>query len=127
MNLVAKEYVAAQSEENPGVLVLSRFAGAAHELDAALLVNPYDTDATATAIARALDMPLDERRERWAAMMARLDENTVERWCGDFLRSLASDETCAIVASADGEDDKAPGPGLATGIPRSPVWGVIKN
>ena len=65
MNLVAKEYVAAQIAGRSGRAVLSRFAGAAHELDAALIVNPYDTEATATAIARALDMPLEERQERW--------------------------------------------------------------
>src|SRR5215203_3282047 len=69
MNLVAKEYVAAQASADPGVLVLSRFAGAAYELETALLVNPYDSDATAAAIKRALEMPLDERKERWSAMM----------------------------------------------------------
>ena len=58
------------------MLVLSRFAGAAHELDAALIVNPYDTDATAAAIRRALEMPLDERQARWSAMMAQLSEHT---------------------------------------------------
>ena len=67
MNLVAKEFVAAQPEDDPGVLVLSRFAGAVHELDCALIVNPYDADATAAAIARALEMPLAERQERLAA------------------------------------------------------------
>ena len=62
MNLVAKEYVAAQDADDPGVLILSRFAGAALELEAALLVNPYDTEAVAAAIARSLAMPLEERR-----------------------------------------------------------------
>jgi trehalose 6-phosphate synthase len=88
MNLVAKEYVAAQNPEDPGVLVLSRFAGASHELDSALLVNPYDTEATAAAITRALDMSLEERKERWAAMMDRLQANGVEHWCRDFLSVL---------------------------------------
>lgn len=88
MNLVAKEYVAAQSSENPGVLVLSRFAGAAAELDSALLVNPYDSEATAATIKRALDMPLDERKERWSAMMATVETNTVDRWCANFLAVL---------------------------------------
>ena len=68
MNLVAKEYVAAQDPEDPGVLVLSRFAGAARECEAALLVNPYDTEAVAAAIARALAMPLEERRARHKAL-----------------------------------------------------------
>src|SRR5271166_3025273 len=64
MNLVAKEYLAAQDPENPGVLVLSQFAGAAKELDRALIVNPHETDAVASALKRALEMPLAERRER---------------------------------------------------------------
>src|SRR6185312_7296665 len=64
MNLVAKEYVAAQDAEDPGVLVLSRFAGAAQECKEALLVNPYDSEAVGSAINRALSMPLEERKER---------------------------------------------------------------
>jgi trehalose 6-phosphate synthase len=89
MNLVAKEFIAAQRPDDPGVLILSRFAGAAHELDCAILVNPYDTEACAAAIARALQMPVEERRERWATMMERLKVNTVEAWCQRFLSSLA--------------------------------------
>jgi len=88
MNLVAKEFVAAQQPDDPGVLILSRFAGAAHELDGAILVNPYDTEACAAAIARALRMPFEDRRERWDSMMARLRTNTVEAWCQHFLSSL---------------------------------------
>ena len=64
MNLVAKEYLASQDPGDPGVLVLSRFAGAARECEAALLVNPYDSESMANAIAHALSMPLDERRYR---------------------------------------------------------------
>jgi trehalose 6-phosphate synthase len=90
MNLVAKEFVAAQRPEDPGVLILSRFAGAAHELDCAILVNPYDTEACGAAIARALQMPIEERRERWATMMERLRSNTVQAWCQGFLDSLRS-------------------------------------
>ncbi|OXH85008.1 hypothetical protein CA830_30010, partial [Burkholderia multivorans] len=67
MNLVAKEFLAAQDEADPGVLVLSRFAGAAEQLKEALLVNPYDTQGTAQAIQRALAMPLEER-QRHAAL-----------------------------------------------------------
>ncbi len=93
MNLVAKEFVMAQDPKRPGVLVLSRFAGAAHELDAALLVNPYDTEATAAAIRQALDMPVEERRERWETMMRRLKENGVETWCRNFLAALAEPAT----------------------------------
>jgi trehalose 6-phosphate synthase len=88
MNLVAKEFVAAQRPEDPGVLILSRFAGATHELDCAILVNPYDTEACGAAIARALQMPIEERRERWATMMGRLRSNTVQAWCQSFLATL---------------------------------------
>jgi trehalose 6-phosphate synthase len=88
MNLVAKEFVAAQDPEDPGVLVLSRFAGAARELHTALLVNPYDLDATAAAIASAVTMPLDERISRWQAMFAQLERNDVNRWCENFLEAL---------------------------------------
>jgi trehalose 6-phosphate synthase len=89
MNLVAKEYVAAQPEADPGVLVLSRFAGAAEELDGALLVNPYDIEGTAEAIRTAVDMPLDERRARWRRMFDRLATHDVVRWRESFLRKLA--------------------------------------
>ncbi|MCH7957785.1 MAG: alpha,alpha-trehalose-phosphate synthase (UDP-forming) [Proteobacteria bacterium] len=89
MNFVAKEYVAAQDARDPGVLVLSRFAGAARELDAALLVNPFDYDAVADAMARGIEMPLEERRERWAAMMVKLRANTLSTWRDSFLKALA--------------------------------------
>jgi trehalose 6-phosphate synthase len=88
MNLVAKEYVASQDGEDPGVLVLSRFAGAARELDAAIIVNPFDFDAVAAAIAQGLAMPLDERKERWNAMMRVLREYTLNRWRDEFLDAL---------------------------------------
>jgi trehalose 6-phosphate synthase len=89
MNLVAKEYVAAQNEDDPGVLLLSRFAGAARELKDAVLVNPYDVEGTAEAIARSLVMPLEERRERWQNMMTVLRTNDVFTWCDTFLEDLA--------------------------------------
>lgn len=88
MNLVAKEYVAAQDPEDPGVLVLSRFAGAARELKSALLVNPHDIDGTAEALNRALAMPLAERYERWSAMMATLRANTIVTWRRTYLEAL---------------------------------------
>ncbi|WP_240545277.1 alpha,alpha-trehalose-phosphate synthase (UDP-forming) [Sinorhizobium fredii] len=88
MNLVAKEYVAAQDPRDPGVLVLSRFAGASSELEGAILVNPYDPEDMASAIETAVDMPRDERIRRWTAMMERLREHDVYRWCHDFLASL---------------------------------------
>jgi trehalose 6-phosphate synthase len=89
MNLVAKEFVAAQNPENPGVLVLSRFAGAAKELTAALLVNPIDVDEMAGALRRGLAMSREERLERWQSMMQVLRHNTIATWCAAFLDALA--------------------------------------
>jgi len=89
MNLVAKEYVAAQDPEDPGVLVLSEFAGAADELaDGAIIVNPYDIDAMACALDQALDMPLVERRERHEHMMRVLKDNSIKEWRDHFLTDL---------------------------------------
>lgn len=88
MNLVAKEYVAAQNPADPGVLVLSKFAGAANELDAALLVNPHDIDGMARTLATALSMPLAERRIRWEAMMTKLRASTIQQWFADFIEAL---------------------------------------
>ena len=89
MNLVAKEYVAAQDPGDPGVLVLSRFAGAAAELGGgALLVNPYDEDMLAQSIARALSMPLEERLARHAAMAEALRRNSVFDWAASYLARL---------------------------------------
>jgi trehalose 6-phosphate synthase len=88
MNLVAKEYVAAQNPVDPGVLVLSKFAGAANELDTALIVNPHDIDGMARTIATALSMPLTERRMRWEAMMGKLRSHTIQQWFADFTDAL---------------------------------------
>jgi trehalose 6-phosphate synthase len=88
MNLVAKEYLASQNVDDPGVLVLSRFAGAARECEAALIVNPYDADAVANAIARALSMPIEERRERHKSIMRVLTQNDSRFWGDKFLTAL---------------------------------------
>ena len=88
MNLVAKEYVAAQDDDNPGVLVLSRFAGAAEDLQEALIVNPYDADDVAQAIRRAIWMPREERIERHAALLARVREHDARNWMSRFLQTL---------------------------------------
>jgi len=88
MNLVAKEYVAAQDPEDPGVLVLSRFAGAAEELKESLIVNPYDSEQVAEALQRAIHMPLDERRVRWTAMFERISRNDASSWARAFLDTL---------------------------------------
>jgi trehalose 6-phosphate synthase len=89
MNLVAKEYVAAQNPADPGVLVLSKFAGAANELDTALIVNPHDIDGMARSIATALSMPLTERRMRWEVMMEKLRVRTIQQWFADFVEALS--------------------------------------
>ncbi|HWT36745.1 MAG TPA: trehalose-6-phosphate synthase, partial [Paraburkholderia sp.] len=88
MNLVAKEYVSAQDPEDPGVLVLSRFAGAAQELTGALIVNPVDIDGMADALGTALSMTLAERKARYIDMMAQLRENNVSVWRDNFMRDL---------------------------------------
>jgi trehalose 6-phosphate synthase len=99
MNLVAKEFVAAQNPEDPGVLVLSRFAGAAVELKAALLVNPYDADDIAAAVHRGLRMTLEERQMRWKHMMDVISHNTVTTWREAFLSSLYETRVERVVAA----------------------------
>jgi trehalose 6-phosphate synthase len=91
MNLVAKEYVAAQDPEDPGVLILSRFAGAAAECASALLVNPYDPETVAASIGHALSMPLEERRSRHATLFHVLSENDLKSWGELFLAALTKD------------------------------------
>jgi trehalose 6-phosphate synthase len=89
MNLVAKEYVAAQDPEDPGVLVLSQFAGAAEQLEEALIVNPHDPASLATAMRRAIEMPLGERRARYRALWGRISDQDVTWWRRKFLGTLA--------------------------------------
>jgi len=89
MNLVAKEFVASQDPDNPGVLVLSELAGAAAELTDAICVNPYDTDAIAAGMNTALAMPLPERRRRHQNMLAVLQENAIDAWGQRFLYDLS--------------------------------------
>jgi trehalose 6-phosphate synthase len=88
MNLVAKEYVAAQKPDDPGVLVLSRFAGAAQELDGAILVNPHDPDEIAEALHAALTMPREDRQARWRTMREAVWRNTAGAWAARFLSEL---------------------------------------
>ena len=88
MNLVAKEFVAAQDPQDPGVLVLSRFAGAAHQLSSSLLVNPHDPDELAEALDRALTMPLGERQERWRSSWQAIEAATPAAWGRQFLAAL---------------------------------------
>jgi trehalose 6-phosphate synthase len=88
MNLVAKEFIAAQDRADPGMLVLSRFAGAAEQLKEALLVNPYDAQGTAQAIKRALTMPLSERIDRHEALLSRIRKFDIRWWSSSFLQAL---------------------------------------
>jgi trehalose 6-phosphate synthase len=93
MNLVAKEFIAAQNPDDPGVLILSRFAGAMRECRAALIVNPYDTEGVGNAINRALSMPLAERQKRHAELFHVLSENDITRWADRFLDVLKKPST----------------------------------
>lgn len=89
MNLVAKEYVAAQDPEDPGVLILSRFAGAAQQFSDAILVNPYSPDELSYAIGNALDMPLAERKQRWRKLVKCVREENISAWTQNFLTDLS--------------------------------------
>ena len=95
MNLVAKEFVAAQTRDDPGALVLSEFAGAAEQLQAALLVNPHDIAATADAIHRALSMPPEERIERWQDLIRDVREHDIDWWRRSFLEALDASRVSA--------------------------------
>ena len=88
MNLVAKEYVASQDVDDPGVLILSKFAGASEQLAEALVVNPYEIEEVATAIHRGLTMSLEERSERHAALLATVNSSDVDAWRDTFLAIL---------------------------------------
>jgi len=88
MNLVAKEYVAAQDASDPGVLILSQFAGAAEEMSQALIVNPYNIAETADVIRMAIEMPLPERQKRHQALIETVERNDVVAWCRSFLAQL---------------------------------------
>jgi trehalose 6-phosphate synthase len=100
MNLVAKEFVAAQNPDDPGVLILSRFAGAARECTAALLVNPYDHEGVALAINRALSMSQDERRQRQIVNYKALLQNDLDHWAEHFLALLEGPDASGAWAQA---------------------------
>ncbi len=97
MNLVAKEYVASQNPEDPGVLILSQFAGAAKEFTAALIVNPYHIEDTAAQIQRALTMPLAERKERHADMIYVLQCNDIAHWTRSYLQALQNGPSHIVI------------------------------
>jgi trehalose 6-phosphate synthase len=118
MNLVAKEYVAAQNPSDPGVLVLSKFAGAANELDAALLVNPHDIDGMARMIATALSMPLPERRMRYEAMMEKLRSRSIQQWFADFVDALQDSQIEKAESAPLAAEATPPWPLRSVGSPR---------
>ena len=92
MNLVAKEYIAAQAPDDPGVLVLSQFAGAAQQMTEALIINPHDRNAVAEAVREALHMPLDERQRRWRALYRGICEQDINWWRDHFLAAFDTSE-----------------------------------
>jgi len=91
MNLVAKEYIASRFDED-GVLILSRFAGAARELTDAILINPYAIDHVADAIKEALEMPMEERQKRMRKMREIVKENNIYKWAADIISELVKHE-----------------------------------
>jgi trehalose 6-phosphate synthase len=104
MNLVAKEFVAARDDED-GVLVLSALAGAAQELQDAIIINPYDIEHFSTALARAVDMPIEERRERMRAMRRIVAGRDVFNWASDILEGLESIWTKPLRYAARAPED----------------------
>jgi trehalose 6-phosphate synthase len=103
MNLVAKEFVAAQDPEDPGVLILSRSAGAAEQMTEALIVNPHDAEEVGDAIERAFRMPREERRARHAALLKIVHDTDIFRWGASFLDCLNRIECKSLLASSSGE------------------------
>ena len=111
MNLVAKEFIAAQDPQDPGVLVLSRSAGAARQLTSAILVNPHDADEVADAIDAALRMSLAERTERWRAGWEVIGDATALGWGRGFLAALVrTAKHGASVPTADADEERPPAP-----------------
>ncbi len=93
MNLVAKEFIAAQDEDDPGVLILSEFAGAAEQMKDALIVNPFSLDDVVEALKRGLAMPVEERRKRWSSLMKDIERGDVASWRDDFVSALTDSPT----------------------------------
>jgi trehalose 6-phosphate synthase/phosphatase len=87
MNLVAKEYIATRTDQT-GVLILSEMAGAFHEMNEALIINPNDFDQIASAIHQAIKMPKEEQVRRNTVLQKRLKRYSVEKWADDFMSAL---------------------------------------
>jgi trehalose 6-phosphate synthase len=128
MNLVAKEYLACQSEADPGVLVLSEFAGAAQELGAsAIIVNPFDVESCSRAMMQAFAMPLPERQQRWRDAMRVLERGNVHRWCDDFLTTLTERSTLAAPVAGPGREAATAAGSAANDFPPSPLGRDDRN
>ena len=96
MNLVAKEYVAAQNPDNPGVLLLSRYAGAAEQMQDAVLINPNNSDSILTGLRTALTMPLEERQSRYQTLLQGLQQDNLQIWQQSFLDDLYNESSSQI-------------------------------
>ena len=94
MNLVAKEYIAAQNPDNPGVLLLSRYAGAAEQMQAAVIIDPHQPRSMAEGLNIALTMSLDERRSRHQSLLQGLQQDNLQAWQQSFLDDLYDDKCC---------------------------------
>jgi trehalose 6-phosphate synthase len=125
MNLVAKEFVAAQDARDPGVLVLSRFAGAARQLQAALLVNPHDPDDIADALDRALRMPREERQERWTSLWQAMAGASPLAWGRTFLAALLRASLAGDTAAPLRAIRLAPDSGAITAPPPNAITPVM--
>jgi trehalose 6-phosphate synthase len=98
MNLVAKEYVAAQDPDNPGVLILSKFAGAAAQMESALIINPFSREDISDAIQRGLVMGCEERIRRWKSLMVNIKKHDVRAWRDAFVTALQAAPTGNSIA-----------------------------
>jgi len=114
MNLVAKEYVAAQNPKDPGVLILSRFAGAAAQMREALIVNPFSREEMSEALHQALSMQLPERIRRWETLMAGVVKDDIAAWRDAFV--------CALKDTRAGrETERASSPRASSSPPAAPL------
>jgi trehalose 6-phosphate synthase len=122
MNLVAKEYVASQTPEDPGVLILSRFAGAARQMKEALIINPNSPEEISDALTRALNMDLDERKRRFESLIDNVTRHDVTAWRDDFVAQLREPVRPPALAKPDrAKPDRAKPDGakLALAPPRA--------
>ncbi len=127
MNLVAKEFVAAQDPDDPGVLVLSQFAGAARQLSEALLVNPHDQDQMAEALDQALRMPLAERKSRWQALWAEIADRSPTMWGRSFVAALMRTTLAGAKPARRVAAFETPEQTVTAQMPAQPRLTVVQN